>query len=328
LKKALFVLLLVFGILWGLSNSPVVPLKPEPNPRPIPDSTNPILRIDVFYVPESKVMSMDLEQYVKGVVASEMPASFHLEALKAQAVVARTYAVRKMRIFGGIPSRPDADVTSDSKIDQAWNPETLIKERWGLIKTWLNWPKVERAVQETKGLILTYNGRPAEAVYHSTCGGRTEAAKDVWGKDIPYLQSVRCSYCRHSPYYNAETVTFSTRELSHLLGLIGLSVPASKVSQDGIISVSAISPTGRIKELIVNGKRVRGIDFRSALNLRSTRFSWTVSGDNVVFRVRGYGHGVGMCQYGADGLAKRGESYLDILSYYYPGTSLTHIFEE
>lgn len=328
MRRIFFVGLFVLGIIVGILGT-----VPESSDRyqgtvPPKNSSNPILRIDVFYVPEGKVIGLDLEEYVKGVVASEMPASFHLEALKAQAILARTYAVRKMRIFGGTPSRPDADLTSDPKQDQAWNPESVLKQRWGIVGWWLNWPKIVRAVEETQGLILTYNGVPAEAVYHSTCAGRTEAAKDVWGKDIPYLQSVPCDFCQHSPYYRPQQVTLFSTEVASALGHLGLTVPASKISEGAAFSVSAVSPTGRVKELLVQGNRVRGLEFRMALNLRSTAFTWSVRGDKVVFNVRGYGHGAGMCQYGADGMARQGKTYLDILSYYYPGTSVSYIFQE
>lgn len=145
MKRAFFFLLFLFGLFAGIRASSV---QPSQGVLPLPNLSGtgyPILRIDVFYETDSKVFSLNLEDYVKGVVASEMPASFHPEALKAQAILARTYAVRKMQIFGGTPSLPGkADVTSNPSKDQAWNPEQVIKERWGLVGTWLNWPKIER----------------------------------------------------------------------------------------------------------------------------------------------------------------------------------------
>ncbi|HHY11748.1 MAG TPA: stage II sporulation protein D [Firmicutes bacterium] len=328
MKKAFFGLLFIFGLLAGLLAARHI--EPAPSNLPLPAGTGyPILKIDVFYEPENTVISMDLEDYVRNVVASEMPASFHPEALKAQAVLARTYAVRKMQVFGGAPSLPGkADVTSNPAKDQAWNPEQVIKERWGIIGAWLNWPKIERAVRETQGLILTYKGMPAEAVYHSTCGGMTEAAKDVWGNDVEYLQSVACSYCVSSPHYKVAKVILSSRAISDSMGRLGISVPASRVSQTGALAVTSLSPTGRIKQISVNGKAIRGVEFRSALELKSTKFTWAVQGDNIVFQVAGYGHGVGLCQYGADGAAKAGRNFLEILAHYYPGTAAAQIFTE
>lgn len=321
----LLIVLLLVGVLFGLTAESPVSTGISPPPR---GSTDPFLKIDVYYTATGQVSSMDLETYIKGVVASEMPASAGIEALKAQAVAARTVAVRKMRVLGGAPSRPDADVTSDFKIDQAWNPESVIKERWGPIAFWLNWPKIERAVEETRGVILTYQGIPCDIVYHSTCGGRTEAAKDVWGRDVPYLKSVSCSFCQHSPYFKTQTVSVPALTVAQALAKLGVAVPAAAIKADNAIAVSQVSPSGRIKEVVVSNQAVRGLEFRMALGLKSTLLSWTSKGDSLVFQVKGYGHGAGMCQYGADGMARQGRSYTEILDYYYPGTKTVHIFEE
>lgn len=328
MKKAiLYAIIFVLGIAAGVSQatSGVVPERSLNIPKTA--GTLPVLRIDVLHT-DGQVYSMDLEEYVKGVVASEMPSSFSLEALKAQAVLARTYAVRRMRILAGTPSVSGADLTSDPKKDQAWNPESVIKERMGPLNVWLYWPKIERAVEETKGQILTYQGAPCEVVYHSTCGGKTEAAKDVWGKDVPYLQSVVCGYCERSPYFQPQRVVLSKERVSELLAAAGLAVPAAKVGTESGFRITSLSPTGRIKTVSAGGATLSGLEFRAALNLKSQIISWTIKGDNVVFTVRGYGHGVGMCQYGADGMARQGKNYIEILTYYYPGTQVRPMFEE
>ncbi len=295
----------------------------------IPVAEDPFLSISVYYEPTGQVIKMDLEDYVKGVVASEMPASAGIEALKAQAVAARTIAVKKMSVLGGTPSRQDADVTSDHRIDQAWNPETVIKERWGSVSYWLNWPKIVKACQETKSLILTYRGVPCDSVYHSTCAGSTEAAKDVWTADLPYLQSVSCSFCEDSPYFKPQTVSIALSEVSRCLSAAGASVSVSNIKTGNALAISQVSPTGRVKEVIVNGEKVRGLEFRAALGLRSTRIlSMAVKSDSVVFQLKGYGHGVGMCQYGAMGMAKQNRTCSEILYHYYPGTKIADIFEE
>lgn len=328
MKRLICIILFVAGIYFGIAGHIQKNSQPDPTFPISSGSANPILKIDVYYLPQDTVISLDLEEYVKGVVGSEMPASFNMEALKAQAILARTYAVRKMKVLGGIPSRTDSDVSSDHTKDQAWAPVSVIKDKLGIIGSWLHWPKIEKAVEETRGLILTHEGLVCEALYHSTCGGQTEAASQVWGKDVPYLQSVSCNYCQTSPYYKESVVNVTTTQVSLALGNIGLSIPASKVQEQGTIAVSQVSQTGRVKELIVNGQRIRGVEFRAALGLRSTKFTWIGSGNNIQFRVKGYGHGVGLCQYGANGMAKDGRNYLEILGYYYPGTSVTRIFEE
>jgi len=325
-KRLLYVLLFAFGIYLGLPGA-------SPGPYPIQvkasNLSDPLLRIDVYYAETGQVIRLDLEEYIKGVVASEMPANFAPEALKAQAVVARTNAVRKMKVLGGTPSLPakGADVSSDYRVDQAWTPTETLRKQWGAVAFWVNWPKIEKAVEETRGVILMYGGSPCEAVFHSTCAGHTEAARDVWVGNVPYLQSVDCSYCAHSPHSKAQTVTIPVATVSTALANLGVSVPASKIS-GGTIAVSQVSPTSRIKQVVVNGEAIRGLEFRMALGLRSTLLSWTVKGQNVVFQVKGYGHGVGMCQYGADGMARQGRTYKEILAYYYRGTTTAGIFEE
>jgi len=328
MKKVVVLLLFIAGLLVGVNSGGRVSQGGVLFPVPRPSTGEPFLRISVYYVPEQKVVSLDLEEYVKGVVASEMPPTFQYEALKAQAIVARTYAVRKMKIFGGTPSRPDADVVSDHNIDQAWAPEAEIKKKWGILSAWRYWARISQAVEETRGLILVYDGTPAEAVYHSTCAGGTESAADVWGRDVPYLRSVPCDFCSHSPYYQAQTVKMSLATVMEKLRSVGVAIPVTRMLDAGSLVPAAISPTGRVKEVAVLGTKMRGIEFRNALGLKSTKVYWEVSGDQVVFTVRGYGHGVGMCQYGADGLARLGKTYLDILSYYYPGTQVVYIFAE
>ena len=325
-KRLFYLVLFVFGVYLGLPGTVSAPYQVQVKASGLSD---PLLRIDVYYAAADKVIRLDLEEYIKGVVASEMPASFTLEALKAQAVVARTNAVRKMRVLGGTPSLPakGADVSSDYKVDQAWSPTEVLREKWGPIAFWVNWPKIEKACEETRGVILMYQGAPCEAVFHSTCAGHTEAAKDVWGREVAYLQSVACSFCQHSPYYKPQTVTVPLDQVSASLASLGASVPASRIT-GSTIGVSQVSSTGRVKQVVVNGQAIRGLEFRMSLNLRSTALSWTVKGQNAVFQVKGYGHGAGMCQYGADGMSKQGRTFKEILAYYYPGTQIAGIFDE
>ncbi len=326
MKRLFYLLLFAFGIYLGLPGAPSPPYQIQVKAANLAD---PLLRIDVFYTVTGEVVRLDLEEYLKGVVASEMPANFCAEALKAQAVVARTNAVRRMKVLGGTPSLPDkgADVSSDYRVDQAWTPTETLRKQWGAVAFWLNWPKIEKAVEETRGVILMYGGAPCEAVFHSTCAGHTEASCDVWTGSVPYLQSVDCPYCAHSPHAKPQTVSISSAKVSAALSSLGVSVPAAKISGN-TIAVSQVSPTSRIKQVMVNGEPVRGLEFRMALGLRSTLISWTVKGQNVVFQVKGYGHGVGMCQYGADGMARQGRTFKEILAYYYRGTSTAGIFEE
>ncbi|MCR4397651.1 MAG: SpoIID/LytB domain-containing protein, partial [Firmicutes bacterium] len=162
------------------------------------------LNVRVLVHSREQVEDIPLERYVVGVVAAEMPAEFAPEALKAQAVAARTYVAKRMRSFGGAgsPEHPEADICTDAAHGQAWMTEDEMRRTWGPLNFGRYLSKIEQAVESTAGLIMTFDGLPVDPVYHSTSGGPTEDAQDVWGNPVPYLRSVPCDFCRHSPYYS------------------------------------------------------------------------------------------------------------------------------
>ena len=168
---------------------------------------------------QGRIVEMNLEDYIAGVVAAEMPAEFELEALKSQAVAARTYAVKSMLIFGGsgMVNHPGADVSTDYRQSQAFLNGEKLKERWGDSYE-RYWGKISRAVQETRGQVATYNGEFINAVFHSTSGERTASAKEVWGFDYPYLLSIPCPWDQKSPRYN-DRKEFALAEIEQLLAL-------------------------------------------------------------------------------------------------------------
>ena len=270
--------------------------------------------------------TMALEDYLIGVVAAEVPALFEPEALKAQAVAARTYTVRAMRKYGGTgcAEHPEADLSTDPRRGQAWESQAQLRRKWGFWSYFRLWRRIARAVEETQGEILTYEGQPIAAVYSSTCGGRTENSEDVWGTYVPYLRSVPCSWDRESPRYS-EKLVISRAELEERLGVKLAAVPAVAAPGREPLAILATTSSGRVREAMVGGKRFSGLELREKLGLRSTRFTWRWTGDGVEFHTVGNGHGVGLCQYGANGLAKLGRSYKEILAYYYPGTTLQRL---
>lgn len=280
--------------------------------------------ISVYRQDLKKIEKMPLEEYLKGVLGAEMPAAFEMEALKAQAVAARTYAVKSMHAYGGAGSQdhPEADVSTDFNKSQAWLDQKTLKERWG--KKYDQYSqKISKAVESTRGEIAVYDDKPISAVFHSTSGDHTASAKEVWGNDLPYLQSVECHWDKASPRYKEEkTVTLS--ELSNALGedAIAASVMYSGSSFMQIIS---LTESGRVKEIKIGDKTFSGQDIRNKLGLRSENFTVEQSNNGVTFATIGYGHGVGLCQYGANGMAKEGKSYKDILKYYYTGIDLKNI---
>ncbi|MGE5551987.1 MAG: stage II sporulation protein D [Bacteroidota bacterium] len=277
------------------------------------------LKVNLYVCQARKVIRLDLEDYLVGVVAAEMPAHFSLEALKAQAVAARTLTLRHLRQFGGrgCSHLARADLCDQPGDGQAWLSDAELRRRWGWSYVRLR-ARVRRAVQETKGLVLLYEHKPIDACYHSTCGGATEDAKSVWGRHIPYLVSVACGYDTLSPRFRTQ-VRMSRQELSRRLGQ---NLPAAAPFG---LQILGRTPGGRVTTLNLGGKTWTGAAFRAAAGLRSANFTWQVEGGEVIFSVRGYGHGVGLCQYGAEGMARQDAGFLKILTHYYRGVTLGRI---
>lgn len=281
--------------------------------------------IKVYFHEQNKIVKMSLEEYIKGVVAAEMPAEFELEALKAQAVAARTYAVKNMTMYGGsgLAEQPDADVSTDYRQSQAWLDEGKLRERWGSNYERF-WRKISQAVEETRGQVATYNGEFIQAVFHSTSGERTASAKEVWGFDYPYLISVPCRWDQKSPRYQ-EKKEFSFAQVEQLLGSETQVVAAMQNGANGAVQILNTTESGRVGQVRIGSKILSGADVREKLDLRSNNFSVAMKDGKMVFNTIGYGHGVGMCQYGANGMAKEGMDYRQIITTYYTGVALKSI---
>ena len=255
------------------------------------------------------VTCMDMDTYLVGVVLAEMPVSFEEEALKAQAVVARTYA-RKAFVTGG--KHGDGSICTDSACCQAFCAESAFLEAGGA-RTDVR--KVRNAVKSTSGYVLQYGGELIEATYFSCSGGRTEDAQAVWGTDFPYLQAVSSPGEEDALYYT-NTLTYSREEFLHRLGLAG---PAGRE-----ITITDLTYTsgGGIESILICGRNFRGTELRKLLELPSTSLSIFLSAGEITITTRGYGHRVGMSQYGAEAMAVSGSSWKEILAHYYPGTEL------
>ena len=256
-------------------------------------------QITVYDYKLQQKRELHLEDYVRGVVAAEMPASFSLEALKAQAIAARTYALKK--------KHTGQRLTTASKYDQAWISKQELSDKWSKSDFFCNWSKVSAAVEATKDMVLVYNGKLITAAYHSTSGGQTAAAVEVWGGNIPYLKTVN-SFCEsESPYYNQQQF-FSWQQLAEKL----------KTSNHKQIKVIARSRSGRVLKIKINEQVFSGREIRQKLGLNSTKFKISNNAQGIKFIVDGFGHGVGMSQYGAQGLAQAGYDFIEILKHYYP----------
>ncbi len=284
------------------------------------------LTLRVFEADKDRVVEMDLEEYLMGVVMAEMPVEFALEALKAQAVAARTFTLQRSRRLGGEGCRkaPEAaDICTDSTHCQDWIDPELGAGRWPAEKREEYLDKIRQAVQETAGEVLTFEGELIEAVYHSTCGGETEVPQAVWsGGPVAYLPSQPCPYCAHSPHYRSQ-MEVAWEKLASSLEL-DLPIPAVSGVQP-TVKVVQETPGGRVGQLQVGEAVIPGKELRLKLGLPSTAFEWEADDRGLRLTLRGYGHGVGLCQYGADGAASQGKSYREILDFYYPGCSLVKI---
>ena len=281
------------------------------------------IRISVWDHSAHVVRRLSLQDYLVGVVAAEMPASFELEALKAQAVAARTYTLRRLTIDEERMANEHpggAQICTDPSHCQAWNSREELVGKWGRAAYSTNIRKIIAAVESTYGLVMTYNGRPIDAVYHSCCGGTTEDAAEVWGRSIPYLVPVACGCGRRSVEL-AETRAVDNARLLTALGIGARGVPAMASG----VRVAARTGTDRASIVSVYGVPVSAAQLRQTLSLKSTRITISSEGGKTIFRTTGYGHGVGMCQWGAAGMAEQGDSFDKILRHYYTGVRIQQI---
>lgn len=268
------------------------------------NTTNSSVSEITVYRSNGSVINLNMTDYLIGVVSSEMPASFNLEALKAQSVLARTYALK---------AKQTGKKLTDTVSTQSYIDIDQMKNKWGnSFNTYYN--KIKNAVENTNGEYLSYNGNYIEALYHSTNNGKTESSFDVFGNYYPYLISVSSEYDKNASSY-LRTINMPLDTISNKLGL--------SLNNDSVISILSYTDGGNIKEININGNNFSGKKVRELLGLRSADFDISISDNNANITTRGYGHGVGMSQYGANGMANAGYSYKDILSHYYPGTTLT-----
>lgn len=252
---------------------------------------------------------MEMDMYLTGVVLAEMPADFEMEALKAQAVVARTYAL-KCALQGS--KHADGAVCVQASCCQAYRTKDDYLASGGNSAAV---EKVECAVMATSGQILTFEGELIEATYFSCSGGRTEEAAAVWGTEVPYLQAVDSPGEENAKYF-FDIVSFSAAEFADALDLAPTTEPSDWFSN------TVHTTGGGVDTICICGEVFKGTDLRKKLSLRSTAFTISVIDEVITVTTKGYGHRVGMSQYGADAMALSGKTYIQILEHYYPGTIL------
>ncbi len=264
--------------------------------------------IRVYDPSTTKITNMPLEDYILGVVAAEMPASFEIEALKAQAIAARTFASYKME-----HQNLDYDVII-GVADQAYNTIEQMQKKWENAYQ-ENYEKVKNAVNDTRGLVMTYEGKVIESFYFSMSNGQTENCELVFQESLPYLSSVDSSWDNETLNNYQVTKEFSKEEFCELLNISCEEISISDINR---------TSSGRINTIKINDKLLKGTEVRKKLSLRSTDFDIELM-ENVKITTRGNGHGVGMSQYGANGMAKEGKTYHEILTHYYQNIEFSKI---
>lgn len=337
----LFIPLIINGL--GKYNVPV-------NVKPIPESaqsqntvkTDPSSRdgstiteymvdegpeIKVFDAQNNKLMKMKLEEYIRGVVAGEMPAGFEIEALKAQAVAARTYAITRMLAYGGkgCAEHQGADICTDPTHCQAWISKEECLKSWSPVEASEKWAKITAAVDSTNNMILVYDAVPVMyPMYFSTSSGKTENSGDIFSYQYPYLRSVSSPDEQVAPKFTS-SVSFSNDEFAKKFNQSGYGIKLDKAKLSSQVKILERTEGGSVKKINAGGKNLTGMNVRTILGLNSANFTIEFRKNEVALNVIGYGHGVGMSQWGANVMAGKGKKFDEILKYYYQGVEIKNI---
>ena len=300
------------------------PDRSKTQPQPAVSPTNAIEAPDMFLIfneKTGKIIEVSPQDFVRGALAAELPPTFHPEALKAQAVAAHSYAVflTRQRQQSPVASLKGAQLTADPDNWRSYTTEKVFRARYGELADEY-WAVICDAADAVNGYLLTYDGEPAAAAYHSMSSGLTEDAANVWETGVPYLVPVDSPGDPLAPDYETH-VSVPTDQLAKQLQQ---AYPGIALSGEpgGWLAVEDRSEGGYVLSVRAGDQAIAGTELRSLLGLRSANFDIACDGQNFLFTVRGYGHGVGLSQYGADYLARQGMNFEEILAHYYPGATL------
>ena len=276
--------------------------------------------ITLLHTSTGETEQVKIDDYLCNVVSAEMPADYEIQALQAQAIVARTYTIYKILN----KKHENADICDSSTCCQAWISKEDRLARWEEQKREANWQKISEAVNNTAGKIITYNNQPINAFFHSNSGGITEIPVNVWGgTGYPYLQSVETSGEDGYKQYQSE-VEFTQEELINKLKTKYADISIDFSNNEDIKIIDYTEST-RVKTVKFGNQQLSGVETRTILGLKSTNFEITKNGDKIKFSVKGYGHGVGMSQTGADAMAKQGNNAEEIIKHFYTGVEIKDI---
>lgn len=279
-------------------------------------------KIKVLHTSTNKVEESNLDEYLYGVVSAEMPASFEIEALKAQAVVARTYTLYK--ITTNNKKHDTANICDSPACCQAWISKSARLAKWDVADRNQYWNKIVDAVDSTQGKIITYNGEPINAFFHANSGGATEIPVNVWGgTEYPYLQTVTTAGEDAYSQYNSK-LTISKKDFENKIKKEHSNFKINFKEKD-CIKVEEYTNGNRVKTIKIGNLKLSGVEIRNIFELRSANFKVTIEKDDIKFEVLGYGHGVGMSQTGADSLAKTGKNYEEIIKHYYSNIKIENV---
>ncbi|MBQ2061968.1 MAG: stage II sporulation protein D [Oscillospiraceae bacterium] len=316
------ILLFVPPLIFAPATASVYPRETGEKPEPVPQEPTAVRTdadVTVRVWNGERVVVTTLADFLPGVVGGEMPAAFEPAALAAQAVAERTYIYYYLH-KGPKSAHPDADVCTDPGCCSAWLSPEEARQRWGDRYEEYS-ARVGDAVAETDGQIILYDGAPIMAAFHSSSAGATADSGQVWAADLPYLRSVASPETEDTvPNYYSVT----TLDPADFRAILQAKHPEAELSDSPAEWITGVvyDGTGRVERLTVGGVTVSGVEMRAMYSLRSACFTVAAEGEGVVFRVTGYGHGVGMSQYGANELAKQGKTWREILQWYYTGVTI------
>jgi stage II sporulation protein D len=281
-------------------------------------------KVRLYHKKEDTVEELDLEDYIMGVVASEVPANFSEEALKAQAVAARTFYMSKR-------NNPCKDAKSNNaEICDTTNCQVYMNKadrfsKWSKSEAESNWSKIQKAVLDTKGQVLTYENLVLEyPQFFSVSSGKTEDAKDVFSVNVPYLKSEESKGEENAPKFKT-TLEVSISDFISKINSQYKNANLKKGNLSSLIKIESYTEGGSVKEIRVGGEVIKGTEFRTLFNLNSTNFKLEFGDKSIKINCTGYGHGVGMSQWGANAMAKNGAKYNEILKHYYKGVEIQEI---
>ena len=321
MNKGMLIFISVLLVLMITLPSTALLFKGNPENEGMPEKVNNGVVFKVYLPETNELKEYSAKEYLFGVVAGEMDITYEDETLKAQTVAAYSLALYRKEKRRKTPDKSikNADLTSDSKVDQAFLTKEQIQEKWG--ENYSQYAKkLEDVIDFVLGKYITYNGEIAETVYHDTSGGKTETAENIWGSKIEYLQSVQSVGDLLNPNYLTK-VSVPTDEFVRLLSESNVNISADELKTK--VKIASRSESGTVLSVQVGTDSLKGTKIREIFNLRSANFDISFTDEKAEFTVRGYGHGVGMSQYGANEMAKQGSTFEDILKWYYKGCEIT-----